>query len=695
MISGPPRLREIGIDVGGTFTDVVACWDNGAIRTTKFLSSLGLVPSELADLLKQWLGASSDSRSARVVHGTTVATNALLEGRVGRTALIATEGFRDVIELGRGIRPDPLDLRWRPVPPIVGRQLRFTVRERVGSKGEVIVPLVWDGAAQAAIEAGLAGCTAVAIALLHAYANPEHEKIIAEHIRRCHPGLFATASHEVVAEPREYERTSTTIINAALGPIVELYLSRLETALIAASLPGDIEVIQSNGGTIRSGLAKQRPVTMVESGPAAGVLAAAAIARALDEPRLIAFDMGGTTAKASLVEDFAVLEASEYYVGGGLHAGPRALTASGYVVRMPSLDVAEVGAGGGSIASVDEAGGLHVGPRSAGAAPGPACYGLGGVRATVTDANVALGYINPASIAGGLQPIDRARALAAIKEDVAGPKGLAVEDAALLIHAGANARILAALRSVTIERGRDPRERTIVAFGGSGPVHAAGIADLLGVTRVLAPFGAGVLSAAGLLAAGPAADRIEAMQVDLDEIDSNAVSARIEAMHEGLAQEYRINTRAEGAVLPMLLVRYKGQHTEIHIPFNPGGDLAAEVRAKFELEYRREFGFVVDREACEVVGLRLRLRTPPASHWQAVLSGLDASWAGATTESQERICIFADFRGPCPVLGTGQVLAARRDVRGPAIIESPDSTIVVPPGWMASIKDGLGLLLWK
>jgi len=702
-VNSDDLISAIAIDIGGTFTDVVVCWTSGKIITTKFLSSEGLDPVKLAGHLSYWIArgaggmavspASGNDKPPRVLHGTTTATNALLEGKTSRTVLITTDGFGDVLELGRGIRPEPLNLSWQPIPPLVPRQLRITTGERIDAAGNIVQPVQWtDADVDRVLEQN---CSAVAICLINSYANPVHERVIAQSLRDKAPSLFVSASNEINSEVGEYERTSTTVVNAALGPVVIDYLNTMEEAFTSIGLPGVIDVVQSNGGTIPSTLVKSRPASIVESGPAAGVLAAAAIARHLSEPKIISFDMGGTTAKAGLVENYQILESTEYYVGGGIHAGPRAITSSGYVIRMPSLDVAEVGVGGGSIARIDEAGGLHVGPESVGASPGPAAYGLGGTQATVTDANVVLGYINPSVIADGKQAIDLAKARAAIAEAVANPRNLSVENAALLIHTGANARILSAMRSVTIERGRDPREHMIVAFGGSGPIHAAGIAELLGVPKVLVPFGAGVLSAAGLLAAGQAADVVEAFHCDLDRLVPEVLGGKVHVLRGRMAQEYQLTDKLVAKAETLASIRYKGQHTtELQVVVPVSGDIRSRMRAEFERAYETEFGFAKADGVCEITSLRLRLREKPATDWRQIITGLGDAWSSARPKAASRSCVFNGYVGQCRVLGVYE-LGRIKAVIGPVIIEAPDSTLVVPSGWSATYEREIGIQLCK
>ena len=436
---------------------------------------------------------------AEIVHGFTVATNAILEGKGAEMALITTEGFRDVLEIARLRVPRLYDLAYRKPPPLVERRLRLEVRERVDARGRVVVPLDAGDVERAAAAVRGAGVSSVAVCLLHSYANPEHERRIGEALRAALPDLDVSLSCELLPEAREYERTSTTVINGYVRPVVARYLQRLVAELRRAGTAAPVSVMQSNGGLMPVELAARKPMYCIESGPAAGVIGAAEIGARLGEADLISFDMGGTTAKASIVEGGRVLLASECEVGGGMNAGHRLLRGAGYVLRVPAIDIAEVSAGGGSIAWVDRAGGLQVGPRSAGAVPGPVCYGTGGTEPTVSDADVALGFLNPEHLLGGTFPIAAGRARTALRERLAAPAGLTETEAAWGVHTLANVKMGGALRAVSSERGRDPRRFAMIAFGGSGPVHAAGLAASLGIGRVIVPPSPGVFSAFGLL----------------------------------------------------------------------------------------------------------------------------------------------------------------------------------------------------
>ena len=480
---------RVGVDVGGTFTDVVLHRADGSVAVRKLLST---PPSYDRAVIEAVSALAGDGEVSEVVHGTTVATNAVLERRGSRTALVTTAGFRDVLELRRLRIPHMYDLFWRKPPPLVERRLRFEVNERVTVDGTVLRPL--DEAECRGVAARLRdlGVESVAVCFLHSYLYPAHEQRLGAILAEELPDASISLSSEILREQREYERSATTVVNAYVRPLMGSYVDRIRTGLDGIGLDGPLQIMQSSGGVMTSDDAKARPVFALESGPAAGVVAARGMAEQLGLRNVIAFDMGGTTAKASLIEDGAIARGREYEVGGSMSAGSRLIRGAGELLRIPTIDIAEVGAGGGSIAWLDPAGGLQVGPRSAGADPGPACYGRGGVEPTVTDANVLLGFMRAGTVADGQITISVEAAEAAVAR-VAGPLGLSVLEAASGIHRIANARMTRALRSVSSEKGRDPREFALVAYGGSGPMHAAGLADDLGVHHRPRPGGRGAL----------------------------------------------------------------------------------------------------------------------------------------------------------------------------------------------------------
>src|SRR5579871_2220925 len=470
---------RVAFDVGGTFIDVVIAAAQGPILTYKILALPETIGPDVGRCVRDAMTRRNSRSVARMVHATTVASNTVLEGKGAVTGLICTRGFRDLTEI-RGLqRPAIYDIFWDRVPPLVPRRRRLEVTERIMADGSVRTPLD-EGELRGAL-AGLRaqGTEAVAVCFLHSYINPEHERRAMALVRELMPGVDACSSAEVLPEIREYPRASTTILNAYLMGAVNGYLGKIEREL--SQYGRDILIMQSNGGIMTAAHARRFPVRMIESGPAAGVLAAASLARECDLPKVVAFDMGGTTVKACLIENGEAAESNESEVGAGINTASHLMKGAGYALRVPAYDIVELGAGGGSIARIEEGLLMRVGPLSAGAVPGPACYGRGGVEPTVTDANVVLGYMNPEAIAGGTVPIEAAAARAAIDAHLGRQLGVAPSAAALGVHRVVNATMARAIRSVTSERGRDPREYTMVAFGGAGPIHAAALAADIGI----------------------------------------------------------------------------------------------------------------------------------------------------------------------------------------------------------------------
>ena len=496
---------RLGADIGGTFTDLVIAAPDGGYWTKKLSStqddlSRGIIEGMGQLLTEQQVAVESIEE---IVHGTTVATNAVLEDKGAKTALITTEGFRDVLELRRMRVPSLYSLLYSPPKPLVDRHLRLEVKERVGADGEVIVPLDIDSLHEAINVIREQGAEAVAVCLLHSYRYPDHERAIGEELRRTLPGVFVSLSVDVLPEIREYERTSTTVVNASLGPIVKSYTDSLVKRVKTARSDAPVRIMQSNGGIMSAQRAAQTPVQMLESGPAAGVIAADVLGKRLGLENIITFDMGGTTAKAALIENGSPSYTTDYEIGAGISLSSKLVTGGGHAVKVPVIDLAEVGAGGGSIVRVDPGGALRVGPNSAGSFPGPACYDTGGTDPTVTDANLVLGYINPSYLAGGEVRLDPSLAESSMRSAVAEPLGLSLLDAAHGVHAVANVNMIRAIRAVSTYRGRDPRDFALLAFGGSGPIHAADMARSLGINTVVVPPSPGLFSAVGLLQARP------------------------------------------------------------------------------------------------------------------------------------------------------------------------------------------------
>jgi N-methylhydantoinase A len=697
---------RIGVDIGGTFTDIVLLAPTGACVTRKVLSTPDDYSRGILDGLNAILDRSIQpdgdlpafvaAECREVVHGTTIATNAIVEGKGARTALITTLGFRDVLELRRLRTPSLYNLRFRPPPPIVQRRLRLEVTERIGPNGEVLEPLDEASVARAITRMREEGVEAVAVSLIHSYRNPAHEIRIGEILRREMPEVFLSLSAEALPEIREYERTSTTVINAYIGPIVRSYLASLERRLRESGIAGPLKIMESGGGTMSARAAAERPAHIVESGPAAGTIAARTIGELLGIKDLIAFDMGGTTAKATLIEDGKVNLTSEYEVGSGISLSSRLIKGGGHALRMPMLDIAEVGAGGGSIVWVDRGGALKVGPQSAGATPGPACYGLGGDRATVTDANLMLGYLNPRELAGGALKLHPEHAHAAMRE-IATTLGIEVERAAHGVHVVANATMIRAIKAVTTYRGRDPRDFSLLAFGGGGPLHAVAIARELGVARVVVPPNPGVFSAFGLLQAPPEAHRVQTFVRGTADLDP-AEPARVYRELEELTRAALIRDgHGEGEIQLKRYadLRYIGQAYELTVPA-ADGDLdqqaVRQLERRFADEHQRAYGHHAEHEPIEIVNLRVvgsvMVRGLPGHRGDSsVLPVVQHPATNNQSQSTDdrRTAFFEDQWLSTPVVTRANL--ADQPVAGPLIVEDYDSTTVVPPGASARLEE--------
>ncbi|MFI6597117.1 hydantoinase/oxoprolinase family protein [Nonomuraea sp. NPDC050536] len=652
----------IGVDVGGTFTDVVLRAPAGEITVAKRLSTHDDPIAGITTGVTQVLGDLDPALVTRVVHATTLATNAVLERKGVRVAYVTTRGFRSVIPLGRYARveEDRYDLRFTPPPPPVDPADCFEVAERVSARGEVLEPLDLDSVRRAAAEIGRRGIESAAVCLLHSYANPAHEQQVAAILRETVRNVVA--SSEVWPEIREYERATTTIMSAYVGPLMASYLTRLRSRLAELGISAPIHVMESGGGVISAELAARRAVSTIESGPAAGVLAAAATGH----PDVISFDMGGTTAKTCVVRGGSPEITHEFHVGGkGSFGGRRAGT--GVPIKTPAIDLAEVGAGGGSIAWLDGAGALRVGPHSAGSSPGPACYGLGGSEPTVTDANLVLGYLSSASI-----PLSPALADKAL-DRLAGPLGVTRAQAAHAVHEIVSASMASAVHVVTVQRGIDPRGFVLVAFGGAGPMHAARVAERFGIPRVIVPPHCGVASAAGLLTGALSTERV---------LSRLGVSDPTE-IFDTLAAEAAADLGVPGGEIARSVdVRFRGQSHDLTVPWSESHhDLASHFFAK----YRQVYGIAQEGEI-EIVSYRVRLTL------ETPASGAGAARRGpAAPRVPDRPAYFPETGGytDVPVL-TRDGLEA---VAGPAIIEDPESTIVVPPGWAATVDGTLAVRL--
>src|SRR6266853_3824548 len=699
MASPAAQSSRIGVDIGGTFTDLVWVDDaTGAVKVGKLLTTpkdpSQAVEQGVVTLLADAGGAAAEVRS--VIHGTTLATNALIERKGARTGLLTTAGFRDAVEIGREGRYDMYDLFIDQPAPLVPRHLRLEVGERISAAGGVLTKLDESSARAAIASLEDAGVEAVAICLLHAYRNPAHERALKDLCVKLLPAVPVSCSSEVVPEIREYERTSTTCANVYVMPLMSKYLDDLERKLQELGIPGRFYIMLSAGGVATPETAKRVPIRLVESGPAAGALAAARMARELGEPRLLSFDMGGTTAKACVIDGGLPLLAREFEVA----RADRFKKGSGLPIRVPCIELIEIGAGGGSLARVDRMGLLKVGPESAGADPGPACYALGGTAPTVTDADLLLGYLDPAFFLGGRMRLDPDAAGRAVESKVAKPMGLSLTDAAWGIHRVVNENMAAAARVHGIERGRDLRAYPLFAFGGAGPVHAWHVGRILKVPRILVPFGAGAMSAYGLLAAPLAFDFVRTAPQRLDAADWTQINGLFGEMESEGRRILRGADMPDGDVRIRRTaeMRYAGQGHEVEVELPPGsldaGSLA-DITAAFETAYRALYS-------------RTPLGVPiEALNWRAVVSGpvpeISVSGPGPdarVTDSAKpapkgtRKAYFPEAKGyvDTPVydryaLTPGAVLA------GPAIIEERESTTVAGPGARVTVDSRLTLIL--
>ena len=660
--------RLAGVDVGGTFTDF-AFWDDE--RKTVFLHKVLTTPQDATEGIIAGIGGLPE-RPQALVHGTTLVTNALIERRGAVIGLITTAGFRDTLEMGRELRYDSFDLFIQSPEALVPRVRRLVVNERIGANGEIVVPLDEDGVRAAARQLKEAGAQAIAVAFFNSYCNPAHEARAVEILREALPGMFLCSSAQIAPELREYDRFSTAAANAYVMPLVSRYLERL---IQAAKVP--VFVMLSDGGIASARAAMESPVNLVESGPAAGAMMAAHIARDAGWDRVIAFDMGGTTAKLSLIHGGSPHRTHQIEVAR-VH---RFKKGSGLPLRVPVVELIEIGAGGGSIAWADNLGLLKVGPRSAGAAPGPACYGRGGTDATVTDADVFLGYIGAESFLGGRMPLSRERAEAAL-DALAQRIGLdRIKAAAGIVEVVEN-NMATAARIHIAEQGQDHRRYRLLAFGGAGPVHAYGLARILGVEEVVFPRGAGVASAIGMLVAPRSAEFTRSYVQQLAFIDWKAVHGILSEL-EARGRELLIEAGAalgDIRIEPAADVRYVGQGYEVTVALAHSVLMnkdAAGLRSAFEAVYVERFGRSLPDMQVEVVSWRLRASAAAMADEVRLEQSGRSEGPSRTGERPVYFSELAGFR-TTPVYSRGRIVAGDR-VDGPAIIEEAESTVVVGP----------------
>ncbi|MED4205391.1 hydantoinase/oxoprolinase family protein [Neobacillus mesonae] len=674
---------RVATDIGGTFTDLVYVNENGEIGVAKSHTTPPNFEKGVIDVIEK--SGIDQTAIQTFIHGTTVIINALTERKGVKTGLITTKGFRDVLEIARGNRPDLFNVRYQKPVPFVERYLRQEVEERLNYKGEVLAPLNKEQVKEIVAYFQKEEVKAIAISYLHSYVNPEHEIETKELIQKLWPEVAVTASHEVTKEWREYERTSTTVFNSYVKPIAASYVDRLHAKLLENETDSQNYIMQSNGGTTTFNSAKQTPINMVESGPVAGIYGAAVLGEIIGEENIIAFDIGGTTAKCSLINKGEVKVSTDYFI-------ERNERNAGYPIKVPVVDIVEIGNGGGSIAWIDGAGSLKVGPQSAGALPGPVAYGQGGTEPTTTDANLITGRLSPENFD---YKVDLEKVKAAVKEKVAEHFNLSVEDAALGIIRIANSNMLNALKLISIRKGHNPREFSLVAFGGGGSMHATALAKELGVKKVIVPVASSVFSAWGMLMTDLRHDYIQTYirrlnQVDLSELNHEWTSLEQQALNqfkeEGLDESKVLFTRFAD-------VRYLGQEHTVKVPV-PNGEWTtetiAEVVERFGDLHEQNFTFKLEGTPTEIVSLHL---TAFGKVVKPTLKKLEFSGNAADALKETRPVYFEGDGWMDTKVYHRQLLGKEVQVSGPAIVEEASASTVLYPGQSLSVDEYGNLII--
>lgn len=686
---------RIAVDIGGTFTDIVlmdgdAVLHEAKVSTTPDNPGVAVIDG-ISSLLQQL--ALPPGAVAEILHGTTVASNTILQKSGAKTGLITTRGFRDVLEIGRIRMPEMFDLTWSKPAPLVPRRYRLEVTERIAADGTIVTKLDEDELAAAVRQLETAGIESVAICFINSYRNPVHEQRAEAVIRSICPHILLTSSYSVLPEIKEYERTSTTVVNAYLLRAMRRYLNLLESGLRGIGIEAPVLVMTSNGGMIPAVVASEKPVLIVASGPAGAVVGGTRVADARGDRDAIIFDMGGTTAKAVVVEDGQPSMTSEYEFRDGISTSSRFIKAGGYMLNVPAIDIAEVGAGGGSLASIDHGGLLRVGPESAGAVPGPACYALGNSRPTVTDANVVLGYINPTALAGEQLRINKELSICAIEEHIAKPLGITVTEAAHGIRSVANAAMSRAIRAVTIERGRDPRDFTLIAMGGNGGIHAVELAPQLGIRSIIVPPLSGVFSAVGMLGADIEHTHLTTVLRRLDAISAQELDALLKDLEVLILGRLRRDGYSGDRVALRWQadLRHEGQATDLTVPFTLGANALKEMAENFVAEYQKTYGYR-DETPIELVKVRLIGRGLRALRLD--FKTMQAANRSDARPAGRRSVSFARGEAPIdtPVISRQSLDNTARP--GPFIVDEFDATIVVPPHASASC-DANGSIIIK
>ena len=683
-------VYRIGVDVGGTFTDV-AVVDAGRLRVAKTLTTISDPSIGTLNAVRSILDDIGPVKAATLIHATTLVTNGILERKGARVGLITTAGFRDVLEIGREPRYDLFDLNLDKPAPLVPRSLRLEVRERILADGEIAVPLDADDVRRAARLLREAQCEAVAVVLLHAYRNCAHELKVAAILREEFPELDVSISSDVAPEIGEYVRTSTTVANAYVRPMVRSYVQRLNAKLADAGLDARLLLMQSNGGLATPDHVIRNPIELLESGPAAGAIAAALCGKQAGFTDLISFDMGGTTAKICVIANGTPIRTTEFEAA----RLDRFKRGSGLPLRVSTIELLEIGAGGGSIASVDALGLLEVGPRSAGSEPGPACYGRGGRDATVTDADLVLGCLSAEHFLGGAMRLDEDAAVATLARNVGEPLGVAVTDAARGIVAAVNAQMASAVRLHAVERGYDPKSLAMIAFGGAGPVHAYDLARRVGIATIIYPPNAGVASATGLLVAEPTVEISRSHYVRLDAVDPDGLTVFLrELAHEtrGRFEDMGFGTGAALSVEVAMQYAGQGHRVDVSLPADAANrDLAALLRERFEETYRSAYGHVLGERRIEALTWRAVARGEGTDSAHSQSHGFCEDGAA---EKGERMVHFVDREGamPCRVFDRYR-LKPGTELSGPAIVEERESTIVIGPSRRARVDEQLNVIV--
>lgn len=694
------RFR-VGVDIGGTFTDIVLLGSDGSIATRKVPSTPDDYGRGIITGLKELLQAFNLSSTAieGVVHATTVATNSILEGKGAKTALITTQGFRDVLEMRRIRIPELYNLFYDKPIPLVPRRFRYEVEERMGPRGDVWRHLNESSVRDAITKVQKAGVEALAICLLHSYANPEHELSVTKSAREALSDLYVTCSHEILPEIREYERTSTTVINAYVGPIVKNYLGSLLQQLRSMGVDAPLQILQSGGGVMTAEAAMEKPAHIIESGPAAGVIAAAWMAKLAGYENVITLDMGGTTAKSAMIEKGQIAKTFEYEVGSGVNISSQLVKGGGYALKLPFIDVSEIGAGGGSIVSIDRSGLIQVGPHSAGAVPGPVCYDTGGEEPTFTDAIVALGHINPEHLVGGRVKLNAKKTGQILEEKVATPLGKPLLDAAYGIYKLACATMIRAVKAISTYRGRDPRGFVLFAFGGNGPVAAVEIARSLQMKQVVVPPSPGVFSAFGLLFSNIEHEFVQTYLRNTHDISLTELNELISRLED----QARSVLAGEGYGPDQIILkryadlRYSGQTYELRVTVANGyltPENVADMAEAFEEEHLRTYGHRATSDPVDLVNLRVIGQAvgggPQTYDPSAAIRVGDSSSIG---EPVTRMTYFGPNHGLLETSVLSRQNLAGQTMPGPLIVEEYDSTCVVPPGCQAFLDSSGNIVI--